>query len=72
MVNIISDIAGNYKTLMALLEKMPQDEEIISVGDMVDRGPRSKEVIEFFMNNENATAIMGNHEHMMQIGRAHV
>lgn len=62
MANIISDIAGHYLTLQALLKKCP-DEEPISVGDMVDRGPRSKEVIEFFM--KNGRAILGNHEHMM-------
>lgn len=61
-MNIIGDIAGNYKTLRALLKKMP-DEEPISVGDMVDRGPRSKEVLEFFMDNGRAVA--GNHEEMM-------
>ncbi len=62
MVNIISDIAGEYDTLLALLKKMP-DEEVISVGDMVDRGPKSKEVVDWFM--KNGKAIMGNHEHMM-------
>lgn len=62
MANIIGDIAGNYKTLLALLSKCPYDEPI-SVGDMVDRGPRSKDVLNFFMNN--GRAILGNHEHMM-------
>lgn len=62
MVNVIADIAGQYKTLLALLDKMPDDEPV-SVGDLVDRGPQSKEVLEFFMNN--GRAIMGNHEHMM-------
>lgn len=62
MTNIIGDIAGQYDTLLALLAKMP-DEEPISVGDMVDRGHQSKQVLDFFM--KNGRAIMGNHEHMM-------
>lgn len=62
--NIIGDIAGQIKTLEALLKKMPQG-QVISVGDMIDRGPNSKAVLDFFMNNPNARAIMGNHEHMM-------
>ena len=62
MVCVIGDIAGRYKTLMALIDKMPEG-EVVSVGDMVDRGPRSKEVVEYFMNN--GRAILGNHEHMM-------
>lgn len=61
-LNIVGDIAGNFKTLQALLKKMPEG-EIISVGDMIDRGPSSKEVVDFLM--KNGKAIMGNHEHMM-------
>ena len=61
--NIIGDIAGRYKTLQKLLDKMPKNATPVSVGDMVDRGPYSKEVLDFFMNN--GKAILGNHEHMM-------
>ena len=62
MVNIIADIAGQYKGFLKLLEKMP-DDDVVSVGDMVDRGPDSKEVVEWFM--KNGKAVLGNHEHMM-------
>jgi hypothetical protein len=47
---------------MRLLKKMP-DDEVISLGDMVDRGPDSKAVIDWFMSN--GRALMGNHEHML-------
>lgn len=60
--NVIGDLAGNYLTLQALLKKMPEGEPI-SIGDMCDRGPRSKDVIEFFMNN--GRALLGNHEHLL-------
>lgn len=59
-MNVIGDIAGEYDTLMALLKKMPDDVPV-SVGDMVDRGKKSKEVLDFFMNT--GEAIFGNHEH---------
>jgi hypothetical protein len=62
-MNIIGDIAGNHLTLMALLKKMP-DEQVMAVGDLIDRGPRSKEVVEWFMAG-NAVSLKGNHEHMM-------
>lgn len=61
--NIIGDIAGQYKTLLALLAKMPNAATPLSLGDMVDRGPQSREVIQFFM--DHGEAVMGNHEHMM-------
>jgi serine/threonine protein phosphatase 1 len=64
-INIIGDIAGRYDELMLLLEKMPEADLILSVGDLVDRGPKSKEVIEWFMNNKKAEAIYGNHEDLM-------
>lgn len=63
-VNIIADIAGQYKALVELVHKMPQADEIISLGDMIDRGPDSQRVLDFFMQ-PGRRAILGNHEHMM-------
>jgi len=59
---IIGDIAGQYSSLKRLLKKCP-DYLPISIGDMVDRGPDSKKVLDFFM--KNGKALLGNHEHMM-------
>lgn len=63
MVNIIGDIAGQYKALVKLVGKMPPG-EVISVGDMVDRGPDSQRVLDYFMK-PGRRAILGNHEHLM-------
>jgi serine/threonine protein phosphatase 1 len=63
--NIIADIAGRFDELMLLLAKMPEADKIILVGDMIDRGPKSKEVIEWAMTTPNVIAIKGNHEDMM-------
>ena len=61
---VIGDIHGCYDELMQLLEKMNVKEEdhIISVGDIVDRGPDSVKVYDFFRSRKNATVLMGNHE----------
>lgn len=64
MTNIIGDLAGEYKAMIALIDKMPEG-EVISVGDMIDRGPQSKEILDYFMNTPNTQVILGNHEHMM-------
>lgn len=64
MYNVIGDIAGQYKTLQALIAKMPPA-PIMSVGDMIDRGPDSDKVVKYFMETPEAVAILGNHEHMM-------
>ena len=66
-MNIISDVAGEYNTLIALIKKMPQD-KLLAVGDLIDRGPDSDKVIRFFMEESakgNAQVLLGNHEHMM-------
>jgi hypothetical protein len=62
-LNIVGDIAGRYQDLLELYEKMPRKATPVSVGDMIDRGPQSKEVLDFFM--ENGLAILGNHEHLL-------
>lgn len=61
---IIGDVHGAYQTLMALLAKCPTDRTIILVGDLIDRGPRSRQVIDWAMTTPNVKAVMGNHEHM--------
>lgn len=61
-MNVIGDIGGNFLTLKALVEKMPQA-ELTCLGDPNDRGPRSREVIEFLMNN--GRTVQSNHAHMM-------
>lgn len=64
MLNIIGDIAGQYRTLMALVEKLPPG-QIVLVGDLIDRGPDSKKVVEWAMATANVTTVLANHELMM-------
>ena len=61
---VISDVHGCYKTLLALIAQLPTDEELCFVGDLIDRGPQSKDVIEFVKSN-NHKCVLGNHEDMM-------
>jgi len=61
---IIGDIHGEYETLLALVSKLPKDTEIIFVGDLIDRGAKSKEIIEFVRKN-NYRCVLGNHEQLM-------
>ena len=65
MYNIIGDIAGRFNELMVLINSMPSDSKFIFVGDLVDRGPDSKKVIEWCINNPQNIYIKGNHEDMM-------
>ena len=60
---IIGDVAGEFDALMELIEKLPKDAKLVFVGDLNDRGPKSKEVIEW-VKNSGHIALLGNHEHM--------
>jgi serine/threonine protein phosphatase 1 len=61
---VVGDIHGCYDELMDLLYKVvfSKNDVLISVGDMVDRGPKSWEVVNFFRDSPNAFSAMGNHE----------
>ncbi|MBM3130986.1 MAG: hypothetical protein FJ009_20460 [Chloroflexi bacterium] len=61
---IIGDIHGCWIELQELLDKagLADGDEIIAIGDFVDRGPDSPRVLDFFRAQPNARAIQGNHE----------
>lgn len=61
---VVGDIHGCFDELMALVQKMcVQDEDLlIALGDIVDRGNKSKEVYTYFRNRPNSLVLMGNHE----------
>lgn len=61
---IIGDIHGCYTELMDLLQiaGIGENDSIIALGDVVDRGPDSTAVLKYFQNQPRAWSIMGNHE----------
>ncbi len=61
---VIGDVHGHYNTLKALVEKLPDDAGLIFVGDLIDRGPQSAEVVRFVRQNGHQ-CVMGNHETLM-------
>lgn len=61
----IGDIAGQYDAFIRLVAKLPKDEPIILVGDLVDRGPKSRQVLDWVQKTPNVRAIRGNHEDLL-------
>lgn len=61
---ILTDPHGCYKTLMALIAKLPQGIPLTFAGDLIDRGPDSRKVIEFVKDGGH-DCVLGNHEAMM-------
>lgn len=61
---IIGDIHGCFAELLQLLDKagLSAGDKIISLGDIVDRGPDSLPVVNFFRYNTHTDCVLGNHE----------
>lgn len=61
---MIGDIHGCYAELQDLLELagLSEEDAIIALGDIVDRGPDTPGVLDFFHQRSNARTLMGNHE----------
>lgn len=61
---VITDPHGCIKTLKALVAKFPPHIPVTVAGDLVDRGPGSRQVIDLVINS-GFDCVMGNHERMM-------
>lgn len=70
---IIGDIHGCFSELQDLLDKagITDDDHIIALGDIVDRGPNSVEVLNFFCDHPARFSLMGNHERKHVRGARH-
>lgn len=71
---VIGDIHGSLTALEALadLVDFAPDDVIVTLGDYVDRGPHSKEVIDFLIELKESYKVItlkGNHEVMMEKAR---
>ena len=66
----VGDIHGQFDMLQRLMEKIKPTEHdlFVFIGDYIDRGRKSKEVLDFlidFKENYHAVFLRGNHEDML-------
>lgn len=63
----IGDVHGYADTLLALLDSLnlSSRDRVVLLGDLVDRGPRSCEVIRIAREQPQIFSVLGNHEEMM-------
>lgn len=76
-VYAIGDVHGRLDLLVRLLASIEEDDRarrpaeshVVMLGDLIDRGPRSADVVEFFLSRRPGFAafhfLMGNHEEAM-------
>ena len=64
---VIGDVHGYFGTLEALIERLAPSESdaIVMLGDLIDRGPTSANVVNYVRTTANVHSIRGNHEQMM-------
>ena len=72
----ISDIHGEFDKLSAVLDKIsPQKEDtIVFCGDYIDRGKKSKEVVDKIIDMQNycnCVYLIGSHEYAMLHANSH-
>jgi serine/threonine protein phosphatase 1 len=63
---VIGDVHGHYDALITLLETIvpKSEDQIYFLGDLIDRGPKSAQVVDFVIEN-NYPCLLGNHEEML-------
>ena len=61
---VVGDIHGCYDELMKLLEraKFSAEDRVVCVGDLITKGPKSREILELFMTDARFTTVIGNHD----------
>ena len=69
----IGDIHGSLDRLVALMDKIGidgSDNRLVFLGDYIDRGPSSFEVVEYLLDlrkrHRNTVFLKGNHEEMLE------
>jgi len=61
---VIGDVHGEFEKLKNLINQLPLDANICFVGDLVDRGKNSAEVVDLIIKYK-FDCVLGNHELMM-------
>lgn len=76
-VYAVGDVHGRFDLLQDLIGRIAADNEaraqrdvhVVMLGDLIDRGPQSREIVELFLKGAPSFAkwhfIMGNHEEML-------
>lgn len=61
---VVGDIHGCYDELLDLLAeaRFAEGDRLVAVGDLITKGPKSRDVLERFMSDPQFSAVIGNHD----------
>lgn len=65
---VVGDIHGCYDELRDLLDKaaLTSLDRVVSVGDLIVKGEKNREVLELFITDERFSAVLGNHDRALR------
>ncbi len=65
---VIGDIHGCFEELQDLLRvvELRTDDRVIAVGDLIVKGPQSREVLDRFIEDNRFSAVLGNHDRALR------
>lgn len=66
MIYVMSDLHGMYDEFIAMIKKIDFNigDELFILGDIVDRGDKAAEILNYIIDKPNIVPLMGNHEMM--------
>ena len=64
MIYVMSDIHGCYEEFLEMIKKieLQETDTLYILGDVIDRGNGSLQILDYIMNHQNIKIILGNHE----------
>lgn len=65
---VVGDVHGCYDELTELIDKVKlrKSDRLICVGDLIAKGPKSREVLDLFMNDKRFSSVIGNHDLLLR------
>jgi serine/threonine protein phosphatase 1 len=62
---VCGDLHGRFEVLMEALDDVsfnPDEDRLFLLGDLIDRGPQSRELLSWALHTDNVRSVVGNHE----------
>lgn len=65
---VVGDIHGCYDELLDLLDtaSLGADDRVVSVGDLIVKGEKNREVLDLFIEDARFSAVLGNHDRALR------
>src|ERR1041385_2304651 len=65
---VIGDIHGCFDELTDLLAlaKLQPEDRVVAVGDLITKGPKNREVLDLFIDDDRFSSVIGNHDRKLR------